>query len=145
MTSASALEAGGTVVGIIPRALSDRHAEIAVAKSRGTTTPKASDVSKEGHGQKVLNGGEDYGGRLKTELVGSMHEVSSLSFFLALAPRAHLPPFGSSQRKARMAELATGGFIVLPGGFGTFEEVRRHRSWSPHLTVAHIIPPRFSC
>ncbi len=28
------------------------------------------------------------------------------------------------QRKAKMAELSTGGFVVLPGGYGTFEEVR---------------------
>src|SRR5690349_4016363 len=77
MTSASALEAGGTVLGIVPSALSDRHSEIAVAKSRGTAVPKPSDVSKEGHGQRVLNAGDDYSGRLKTEIVGSMHEVSS--------------------------------------------------------------------
>lgn len=34
------------------------------------------------------------------------------------------------QRKQRMAELSEGGFIVLPGGFGTFEEVMEMTTWS---------------
>ena len=29
-----------------------------------------------------------------------------------------------------MAELSQGGFIVLPGGFGTFEEVLEMTTWS---------------
>ncbi len=37
---------------------------------------------------------------------------------------------GGPQRKARMAELATGGFVVLPGGFGTFEEVMEMVTWN---------------
>jgi predicted Rossmann-fold nucleotide-binding protein len=29
-----------------------------------------------------------------------------------------------------MAEISQGGFIVLPGGFGTFEEVMEMTTWS---------------
>jgi predicted Rossmann-fold nucleotide-binding protein len=29
-----------------------------------------------------------------------------------------------------MAQLSTGGFIVLPGGFGTFEEVMEMVTWN---------------
>jgi predicted Rossmann-fold nucleotide-binding protein len=29
-----------------------------------------------------------------------------------------------------MADLSQGGFIVLPGGFGTFEEVMEMTTWS---------------
>lgn len=38
--------------------------------------------------------------------------------------------FPSFQRKLRMAQLSTGGFIVLPGGFGTFEEVMEMVTWN---------------
>ncbi|KAF8334148.1 uncharacterized protein EI90DRAFT_3051243 [Cantharellus anzutake] len=34
------------------------------------------------------------------------------------------------ERKMRMAELADGGFVGLPGGFGTFEEVLEAVTWT---------------
>lgn len=34
------------------------------------------------------------------------------------------------QRKLKMAQLSTGGFIALPGGFGTFEELFEMVTWS---------------
>ena len=68
------LEAGGEVVGVIPRVLAD----LEVAHT----------------------------GVSRLEVTGSMHE-----------------------RKARMAELAD-GFIALPGGFGTFEEVIEILTWN---------------
>ncbi len=69
----TALEAGGRVVGVIPRALEDR--EVA------------------------------HTGLSELHLVGSMHE-----------------------RKARMAELAD-GFVALPGGAGTLEEIFEVWTW----------------
>jgi uncharacterized protein (TIGR00730 family) len=68
------LEAGGQVIGVIPRAMVDR--EIA---HRGLT---------------------------ELRVVGSMHE-----------------------RKALMAELSD-GFVALPGGIGTFEELFEVWTWS---------------
>lgn len=73
------LEAGGSVVGVIPKAL----------------------VGREVAGRRVEHPGL---GRL--EVVESMHA-----------------------RKARMAELAC-GFIALPGGFGTFEELFEILTWA---------------
>jgi uncharacterized protein (TIGR00730 family) len=70
----AALEAGGEVVGVIPRALQLR--ELA------------------------------HGGLTALHVVGSMHE-----------------------RKARMAELAD-GFIALPGGMGTLEELAEMITWA---------------
>ena len=70
----AALEAGGEVVGVIPRALQLR--ELA------------------------------HGGLTALHVVGSMHE-----------------------RKARMAELAD-GFVALPGGMGTLEELAEMITWA---------------
>jgi uncharacterized protein (TIGR00730 family) len=70
----AALEAGGEVVGVIPRALQLR--ELA------------------------------HGGLTTLHVVGSMHE-----------------------RKARMAELSD-GFVALPGGMGTLEEVSEMLTWA---------------
>lgn len=69
----AALEAGGEVIGVIPKALEAR--EIA------------------------------HTGLTRLEVVGSMHE-----------------------RKARMAELAD-GFVALPGGFGTWDELCEILTW----------------
>lgn len=104
LVSSTALQNGGITYGIIPLALTGRRVEDAVLKSRGNDG-RACGVSKEGTGAEMLNG--DYDGRLRTEVVSSMHD-----------------------RKARMAELSTGGFIVLPGGFGTFEEVLEMVTWN---------------
>jgi uncharacterized protein (TIGR00730 family) len=70
----AALEAGGEVIGVIPRALELRE----LAHSRLTTL----------------------------HVVGSMHE-----------------------RKAKMAELAH-GFVALPGGMGTLEELAEILTWA---------------
>lgn len=70
----AALQAGGEVIGVIPRALQLR--EIA------------------------------HQGLTELEVVGSMHE-----------------------RKARMAELSE-GFIALPGGMGTLEELAEVLTWA---------------
>jgi uncharacterized protein (TIGR00730 family) len=70
----AALEAGGTVVGVIPQALMDREI---------------------GHR-----------GLSELRVVGSMHE-----------------------RKALMAELSD-GFVALPGGIGTLEELIEMYTWS---------------
>lgn len=55
----------------------------------------------------MLTEEEGYDGRFTTEIVKSMHE-----------------------RKLRMAQMSTGGFVVLPGGFGTFEEVMEMVTWN---------------
>ncbi len=73
------LEAGGSVVGVIPHAL----------------------VGREVAGRAV-----EHVGLSRLEIVDSMHT-----------------------RKARMAELAD-GFIALPGGFGTFEELFEILTWA---------------
>lgn len=62
-------------------------------------------VSAEGVGQDLL--ADTHGGLLSMEVVGSMHE-----------------------RKAKMAALSTGGFVVLPGGYGTFEELLEMVTWN---------------
>jgi hypothetical protein len=72
------LEAGGTVIGVIPEAL----------------------MGKEVAGRNV-----DHRALTRLEVVDSMHT-----------------------RKARMAELSD-GFIALPGGFGTFEEICEILTW----------------
>jgi hypothetical protein len=82
----SALQNGGITYGIIPSALTGRHAENAVVKSRGGDDGRVKGaISKEGTGDDLLEG--DYEGRMRTEVVGSMHEVSlglSLLFILRL-------------------------------------------------------------
>ena len=35
-----------------------------------------------------------------------------------------------TQRKQLMAGLSTGGFVVLPGGYGTFEEMMEMITWN---------------
>ncbi|KAK4686873.1 cytokinin riboside 5'-monophosphate phosphoribohydrolase, partial [Tremellales sp. Uapishka_1] len=63
--------------------------------------------SKEGQGKDVLNGVPEVKGTMSVEIVESMHE-----------------------RKLKMAQLSTGGFVVLPGGYGTFEEVLEMITWN---------------
>lgn len=111
--SSAALRAGGRAHGIIPKALTGRAAEIVVDAARsGASTPddageQAKFSSKEGKGEQILSAEDDYDGRFTTEIVRSMHE-----------------------RKLRMAQMSTGGFVVLPGGFGTFEEVMEMVTWN---------------
>jgi hypothetical protein len=78
VVSQSALEAGGTVYGIVPSALTVRAAE---KTASGQATPSASSAtpaSAEGAGQDLLD--DNYDGRLKLEIVGSMHEVRHLTW-----------------------------------------------------------------
>lgn len=67
--------------------------------------PSVAPVSAEGTGQDLLS--ETFGGLLSMEVVGSMHE-----------------------RKAKMASLSTGGFVSLPGGYGTLEELLEMVTWN---------------
>lgn len=93
--SQAAVQSGADVIGIIPRTMTSSPPR---GHSGGSTPAKSGAVSGEGTGATVLN--PDAGqGRIETEVVESMHE-----------------------RKERMANLSDGGFIGLPGGFGTFEE-----------------------
>ncbi|KLT43633.1 hypothetical protein CC85DRAFT_284341 [Cutaneotrichosporon oleaginosum] len=104
VVSHAALEAGGRVHGVLPRALMARAAESTPIPSRDANPAHAA-KSAEGLGKDLL--ADDYDGRLTMEVVGSMHE-----------------------RKAKMAQLSTGGFIVLPGGYGTFEELLEMVTWN---------------
>lgn len=134
--SDACLEAGGRVHGIIPSALTGRAAEKTISTFRSTAesgfnTPvdpstamagssqeadllkSASSVSAkqgesaEGRGDKVVASDREGSEKFTTEVVGTMHE-----------------------RKQRMAKMSEGGFIVLPGGFGTFEEVMEMTTWT---------------
>ncbi|ORX39982.1 lysine decarboxylase-domain-containing protein [Kockovaella imperatae] len=58
----------------------------------------------EGSGKEVLKGDNE---RFTSEIVESMHE-----------------------RKLRMSQVAAGGFVVLPGGYGTFEEMMEMITWN---------------
>ncbi|WVQ71796.1 hypothetical protein IAR50_001338 [Cryptococcus sp. DSM 104548] len=100
VVSQSALSAGGYVHGIVPNALVQRAAESADAPSA-----EASAQSKEGSGEEIVK--DDNQERLTTQIVRTMHE-----------------------RKLAMAQLSTGGFIVLPGGYGTFEEALEMITWN---------------
>ncbi|WOO84389.1 Cytokinin riboside 5'-monophosphate phosphoribohydrolase LOG5 [Vanrija pseudolonga] len=109
VVSQSHLKAGGYTHGVLPRALVARASEHTPAPSASafTGTPKdnAPVKSAEGKGHDLLD--DDFDGRLTMEVVGSMHE-----------------------RKAKMAQLSTGGFVVLPGGYGTFEELLEMVTWN---------------
>ncbi|WWC69351.1 uncharacterized protein I206_103290 [Kwoniella pini CBS 10737] len=100
VVSQACLQAGGYVHGIVPQALTERASEHTPAP--GTSSGSQ---SKEGQGEDVL--GDGFGGTLTTDVVGSMHE-----------------------RKLKMARLSQGGFIVLPGGYGTFEEALEMITWN---------------
>jgi hypothetical protein len=76
IVSQSALKAGGIVHGIIPKALvSSANAE-PVSKSSPEKDASGNVRSGEGGGEDVVNDGGDYEGRMTTEVVQSMHEVS---------------------------------------------------------------------
>ncbi|WVW82973.1 hypothetical protein I302_104989 [Kwoniella bestiolae CBS 10118] len=103
VVSQSCLKAGGYVHGIVPAALTERASEHTPAP--GTPAPSSSGKSKEGQGEDVLS--EEQGEKFTTDVVGSMHE-----------------------RKLKMAKISQGGFIVLPGGYGTFEEALEMITWN---------------
>jgi hypothetical protein len=44
------------------------------------------------------------------------------------------------QRKLKMAQYSTGGFIVLPGGYGTFEELMEMVTWNQVNTLQKVLP-----
>ena len=99
--ASSVLENGGKVLGVIPR----------VMTTKPTGHPTASDStthSTEGSGHQTLEvgGASQIQANLKTVVVETMHE-----------------------RKQTMSS-ASDGFIGLPGGFGTFEEVMEMITWS---------------
>ncbi|KAL1406820.1 hypothetical protein Q8F55_006229 [Vanrija albida] len=108
VVSQSHLKAGGYTHGLLPRALVARASEHTPhpSDSAFTGTPKDGAIkSAEGAGHDLLD--DDFDGRLTMEVVGSMHE-----------------------RKAKMAQLSSGGFVVLPGGYGTFEELLEMVTWN---------------
>jgi CCR4-NOT complex subunit CAF16 len=93
--SASCLEAGGKVLGVIPKAMT--HA---------TSNGKA-ETSTEGSGPVMNNPKDGKDGKSESIVVDDMHT-----------------------RKRIMAENSDLGFIALPGGFGTFEEVFEMVTWT---------------
>ncbi|ODO10836.1 TIGR00730 family protein [Cryptococcus amylolentus CBS 6273] len=103
VVSQSALTAGGYVHGIVPNALVEGAAESPAASS--AVTAEANAQSKEGSGEEIVK--DETQEKLTTQVVGTMHE-----------------------RKLAMANLSTGGFIVLPGGYGTFEEALEMITWN---------------
>ncbi|KAG8968281.1 hypothetical protein FRC03_008147 [Tulasnella sp. 419] len=89
--SAAVIDAGGTVTGIIPRAM-------------------------------VAAGGEGRGPAEKSTLYCELNEDTD-RFQHIIVDNMH-------ERKTEMAKRADSGFIALPGGFGTFEEVLESITWS---------------
>ena len=87
--SDAALQAGGTVHGIIPSALTGRAAERAVKDLRGGHVNSAGPdedegESKEGTGDKVGRGRGGGSGKFVNEVVTTMHEVRPASQSLSL-------------------------------------------------------------
>lgn len=100
--SQAVFEAGGHVLGVIPQVM----ATTVPSGHPGHKARAPVVVSKEGVGPTVLN--PDAGsGLVETVVVQSMHE-----------------------RKQRMAAESNLGFIGLPGGYGTFEEVMEMVTWT---------------
>lgn len=108
--SASALQNGGRVLGVIPKTMIQ-------------SAPKNHPTSAEGKGVDMLNAEDEKSGRAEMKVVPDMHT-----------------------RKKFMADQSNLGFIGLPGGYGTFEEVFEMITWtqlgihrkreSSHLTAA---------
>ncbi|CAD6890506.1 unnamed protein product [Tilletia controversa] len=101
--SSAALKAGGRVLGVMPKTM--------IAKIRRPAgendTGDAPSTSNEGEGSRTLKAAPQDAHRLESIAVESMHE-----------------------RKQIMADQSGLGFIGLPGGFGTFEEVLEMTTWS---------------
>lgn len=92
--------------GVLVSGLLAKESNPATKLPSGDATPTSyAPASAEGLGPELFN--EDYGGRFTIEVARSMHE-----------------------RKATMAQLSTGGFVVLPGGFGTLEELLEMVTWN---------------
>ncbi|ADV19499.1 conserved hypothetical protein [Cryptococcus gattii WM276] len=103
VVSQSTLSANGYVHGIVPRALVEPASE--PTPTPWSTTNGDPARSKEGTGKDVVE--DDKQDRLTVQVVGSMHE-----------------------RKLAMAKMSTGGFVVLPGGYGTLEEALEMITWN---------------
>lgn len=100
--SAGASASGGHVVGVIPRVMASKP----MPKGHPAAAAAPAAASTEGQGPVVAN--PDPGaGRVETIIVQDMHE-----------------------RKALMAKRSGLGFVGLPGGFGTFEEVMEMVTWT---------------
>ncbi|MCO5588913.1 hypothetical protein L7F22_042874 [Adiantum nelumboides] len=100
--SAGASASGGHVVGVIPRVMASKP----MPKGHPAAAAGAAAASTEGQGPVVANP-EPGSGRVETIIVQDMHE-----------------------RKALMAKRSGLGFVGLPGGFGTFEEVMEMVTWT---------------
>ncbi|KAK0567331.1 CCR4-NOT regulatory complex component [Tilletia horrida] len=105
--SSAALEAGGSVLGVMPRVMLAKARGHAVEDDPGRAAGGAAAGSNEGTGARTLQASEQDAHRLETIAVDSMHE-----------------------RKRIMADQSPLGFIGLPGGFGTFEEVFEMVTWT---------------
>jgi CCR4-NOT complex subunit CAF16 len=92
--SSSCLEAGGNVLGIIPRAMT-------------LSSPRGHPSSAEGKGPVLHNPDKQSTGKAESIVVDDMHT-----------------------RKRMMADKSDLGFVALPGGFGTFDEVFEMITWT---------------
>ncbi|UZJ57325.1 hypothetical protein CBS101457_006645 [Exobasidium rhododendri] len=92
--SSSCLEAGGNVLGVIPRAMT-------------LSSPRGHPTSTEGKGPVLSNPDAQNLGKTESIVVDDMHT-----------------------RKRVMADKSDLGFVALPGGFGTFEEVFEMVTWT---------------
>ncbi|SPO42084.1 related to ATP-binding cassette (ABC) transporter [Pseudozyma flocculosa] len=98
--SQAVIEAGGNVLGVIPAVMVNE-------KPQGhPASYERQPVSAEGQGPVVLDTSAGPG-KMQTVVVNGMHE-----------------------RKARMATESNLGFVALPGGYGTFEEVMEMVTWT---------------
>lgn len=113
--SAACLGAGGRVLGVIPEAMvkskprghpTSEATSASIAPSSGEPGGAAA-VSNEGQGSEILRDPAASQGTLETAVVGDMHT-----------------------RKQRMAKEADLGFVGLPGGYGTLEEVFEMVTWT---------------
>ena len=104
----SVLANGGHVLGVIPSVMASSAPSNHPTESNANGGGGAP-VSQEGAGPQKLNTSEidDSHQLMQTRVVSSMHE-----------------------RKALMAKESQRGFVALPGGFGTFEEVLEMVTWS---------------
>ncbi|KIO20208.1 hypothetical protein M407DRAFT_58253, partial [Tulasnella calospora MUT 4182] len=106
IVSNTVIENSGKAMGIIPRSLI-----LAGGEGRGPVERAASQATVEQIEQGARNVKKDVAvvnsGNMQTIVVNSMHE-----------------------RKLQMARIAGAGFVTLPGGFGTYEEVLEAITWS---------------
>ncbi|KAH7107299.1 hypothetical protein BKA62DRAFT_764715 [Auriculariales sp. MPI-PUGE-AT-0066] len=116
VVSQATLDSGGRVVGVVPAAMLTKRPGFSKGGAAGegskvdvpTPDVETANTKKERikHGEPVslVEKGRE---TVETIIVNSMHD-----------------------RKVLMAERATGGFVGLPGGFGTFEEILEVVTWS---------------